>query len=93
MKPEKLEPWKHVPKSAETKAKISASMRGNSNRKGKTKPPETRPKKAFISLPPAVLDALDAHIAAHGGKRSRFIAAAVAAALGIDANGNPAEKR
>lgn len=33
----KNEPWKHAPKSSETKAKISASMRGNANRAGKTK--------------------------------------------------------
>ena len=33
----KNEPWKHTPKSSATKAKISASMRGNANRAGKTK--------------------------------------------------------
>ena len=86
---EKIEPWKHKPKTAEAKAKISASMRGNSNKKGKTKPPEERLEKTFVSFPPAVAAALKTHIEKHGLKRSRFVAAAVAAALGIDEKGNP----
>ena len=88
--PEKIEPWKHVQKSAETKAKIAASMRGNQNRKGKRKPPEERFEKVFIYFAPAVLAALDSHLAKHGGKRSRFVSAAVAAALEIDEAGKPA---
>ena len=37
MNAKKNEAWKHAPKSAATKAKISAAMRGNANRNGKTK--------------------------------------------------------
>lgn len=61
--PAPREPWKHVPKSAETRAKIAASMRGNANRRnGKRRPPETLKKAVPVYFPPAVLAALDAHL-------------------------------
>lgn len=50
MKTKKNEAWKHAPKSAATKAKIAASMRGNANRNGKTK--EVKRVRLAISVAP-----------------------------------------
>lgn len=79
----KFEPWKHVPKSEATKAKISASMRGNVNARGKRLPPDKHRVAVRITFAPAVFAALENHLAKHGGKRSFFVSDAVAAALGI----------
>lgn len=85
------EPWKHTPKSPETRAKIAATLRGNTNRRnGKRRAPETLRRAVPVYFPPAVLAALDAHLTHAGGSRSKFIARAVAAALGIDEQGKPA---
>lgn len=79
----KIEAWKHAPKSAATRAKISASMRGKKNRKGFRKPASEHGVSVSVAFPRSLFEALNSRLAETGEKRSRFIAAAVAAALGV----------
>ena len=83
MKKEKTESWKHEKKSDATKAKISESMRGNGNARNKRKPDDQRCAAAPISFPGHVWRALESRLAKTGEMRSRFVANAVAIALGL----------
>ena len=79
---ETREPWKHEPRSPETRAKIAAALRGNANRRnGKRRAPETLRKPVPVYFPPEILAALDAHLTHAKETRSKFIVRAVAAAL------------
>ena len=79
----KIEAWKHAPKSASTRAKISASMRGKKNRRGVRKPASARGVSVCIAFPRPVFDALKSRLARTGEMRSRFVANAVSVALGL----------
>lgn len=64
---EKNEPWKHVPRTAETKAKISASMRGKNRGNGNArKPREQHRVHIGLSVAPETLAALKAYAETHG---------------------------
>lgn len=75
MQSEKKEPWKHAPRSAETKKKISASTRGNRNA---AKPPELRRVLIAASVAPDTEARLRELSAELGMSRGKLIDAAVA---------------
>lgn len=63
----KDEPWKHAPKTAETKAKISASMRGkNRGNAHARKPPERHRVRVGLSVAPETFAALKAYAESRG---------------------------
>lgn len=76
----KSEPWKHAPRSAETRAKISASMRGkNRGNANAKKPARERRVVVSASVAPATLSALRGIRRRSGKSIGKIIDEAVAA--------------
>ena len=70
----KTEPWKHVPKSAETRAKMSAARQGNQNA---AKPKELHRVMLTATVAPETLAALRELSAARSLSIGKLIDAAV----------------